>query len=137
MLEISLDKRLGALRLQAELTHPAEGVLALFGRSGSGKTSLINMLAGLLRPDRGRIILRGETLFDSAKGIDLPAHRRRIGYVFQESRLFPHLTVQDNLLYGQSRQQSAGDAPEPDAERKLYGGDFVRREVEHGQEPEV
>ena len=103
MLEISLDKRLGALRLQAELTHPAEGVLALFGRSGSGKTSLINMLAGLLRPDRGRIVLRGETLFDSAKGIDLPAHRRRIGYVFQESRLFPHLTVQDNLLYGWRR----------------------------------
>ena len=103
MLEISLDKRLGALRLRAELVYPDQGVLALFGRSGSGKTSLINMLAGLLRPDRGRIVLRGETLFDSAKGIDLPAHRRRIGYVFQESRLFPHLTVQDNLLYGWRR----------------------------------
>ncbi|WP_119165445.1 molybdenum ABC transporter ATP-binding protein [Algihabitans albus] len=103
MLEISIEKRLGNLRLQADLACPAEGVVALFGRSGAGKTSLVNMLAGLLRPDRGRIVLRGETLFDSAKGIDLPAHRRRIGYVFQESRLFPHLTVQDNLLYGWRR----------------------------------
>ncbi len=107
MLELSLDKRLGALRLQAELTCPSEGVVALFGRSGAGKTSLVNMLAGLLRPDRGRIVLRGEVLFDSAAGIDLPPHRRRIGYVFQEGRLFPHLKVRDNLLYGWRRAPAA------------------------------
>ena len=103
MLDISVEKRLGALPLRAELSCPTEGVVALFGRSGAGKTSLVNMLAGLLRPDRGRIALRGETLFDSAAGIDLPPHRRRIGYVFQESRLFPHLKVRDNLLYGWRR----------------------------------
>ena len=107
MLEISVEKRLGALSLRAELNCPTEGVVALFGRSGAGKTSLVNMLAGLLRPDRGRIALRGETLFDSAAGIDLPPHRRRIGYVFQESRLFPHLKVRDNLLYGWRRTLEA------------------------------
>ncbi|WP_375595599.1 molybdenum ABC transporter ATP-binding protein [Algihabitans albus] len=111
MLEISVEKRLGALSLRAELNCPTEGVVALFGRSGAGKTSLVNMLAGLLRPDRGRIALRGETLFDSAAGIDLPPHRRRIGYVFQESRLFPHLKVRDNLLYGWRRT--------PEAERPI------------------
>jgi molybdate transport system ATP-binding protein len=76
------------------------GVTALFGRSGSGKTTLVNLVAGLLRPDRGRILVGGRTLFDSAAHIDLPSHRRRVGYVFQESRLFPHLTVRQNLLYG-------------------------------------
>jgi len=76
------------------------GVTALFGRSGSGKTTLVNMVAGLVRPDRGRILVDGRALFDSAARIDLPSHRRRVGYVFQESRLFPHLTVRQNLLYG-------------------------------------
>ena len=76
------------------------GVTALFGRSGSGKTTLVNMVAGLIRPDRGRILVDGRALFDSAARIDLPSHRRRVGYVFQESRLFPHLTVRQNLLYG-------------------------------------
>lgn len=76
------------------------GVTALFGRSGSGKTTLVNMVAGLVRPDRGRILVDGRALFDSTARIDLPSHRRRVGYVFQESRLFPHLTVRQNLLYG-------------------------------------
>jgi molybdate transport system ATP-binding protein len=78
-------------------------VVALFGRSGAGKTTLVNMLAGLLRPDSGRIAVAGRVLFDSAAGIDLPPERRRIGYVFQEGRLFPHLEVQSNLLYGHRR----------------------------------
>jgi molybdate transport system ATP-binding protein len=78
---------------QAKLT-------ALFGSSGAGKTSLLDAIAGLLRPDSGRIVVAGETLFDSAKGIDLPPERRACGYVFQDGRLFPHKRVRDNLLYG-------------------------------------
>ena len=76
------------------------GVTAVFGSSGSGKTTLVSMIAGLVRPDRGRITLADTVLFDSAARIDLPAHRRRVGYVFQEGRLFPHLTVAANLDYG-------------------------------------
>ncbi len=75
-------------------------VTALFGRSGAGKSTLVNIIAGLLRPDRGRIEIDGEALFDSARRIDVPVHRRRVGYVFQDGRLFPHMTVRGNLLYG-------------------------------------
>ena len=103
MLEISVEKRLGSFGFAAEAALPASGVLALFGRSGAGKTTLVNMLAGLLRPDAGRIAISGRTLFDSAAGINLPPERRRIGYVFQEGRLFPHLSVRTNLLYGHRR----------------------------------
>jgi molybdate transport system ATP-binding protein len=78
----------------------AAGITAIFGRSGSGKTSVINAVAGLLRPDHGRISLDGHDLMDSTKGIWLPPHRRGLGYVFQDSRLFPHLNVRQNLLYG-------------------------------------
>ncbi|WP_137129247.1 molybdenum ABC transporter ATP-binding protein [Rhizobium sp. FY34] len=76
------------------------GVTALFGRSGSGKTSVLRMLGGLTRPNEGRLVLDGEVLFDSARGVSIPPHRRRFGYVFQEPRLFPHLTVRQNLFYG-------------------------------------
>src|SRR5215472_6509198 len=103
MLEISVEKRLGSFGFAAEAALPASGVLALFGRSGAGKTTLVNMLAGLLRPDTGRIAISGRALFDSTAGIDLPPERRRIGYVFQEGRLFPHLSVRTNLLYGHRR----------------------------------
>jgi molybdate transport system ATP-binding protein len=78
-------------------------VIALFGRSGCGKTTLVNLLAGLLRAQRGRIELDGEVWFDSARGIEVPAEQRRIGYVFQDARLFPHYSVRGNLLYGASR----------------------------------
>lgn len=74
--------------------------LVLFGPSGAGKTSVLNMIAGLLRPDRGRIAVGGDTLFDAAAGLDVPVESRRAGYVFQETRLFPHLRVRANLLYG-------------------------------------
>ena len=97
--EIDVAKRLGetdiALRLSA-----GEGATVLFGPSGVGKTSVLNMVAGLLRPDRGRIAVGGTLLFDD--GVDLPVERRRAGYVFQEPRLFPHLRVRANLLYGAS-----------------------------------
>jgi molybdate transport system ATP-binding protein len=86
-------------RLDAAFEAPA-GVTALFGRSGSGKTSIVNAVAGLLRPESGRIVADGATLVDVARGVFLPPHRRRVGYVFQDARLFPHLTVRQNLVYG-------------------------------------
>lgn len=76
------------------------GVTALFGRSGAGKSTIAGLLAGLVRPDRGRILVGDEVLVDTAAGIFVPPHRRRIGSVFQDGRLFPHLTVRQNLLYG-------------------------------------
>lgn len=76
------------------------GVTALFGRSGSGKTTVVNAVAGLLRPDAGRVAVDGAVLVDTARGAWVPPHRRRVGYVFQEGRLFPHLTVRQNLRYG-------------------------------------
>ncbi|MGA7985959.1 MAG: molybdenum ABC transporter ATP-binding protein [Burkholderiales bacterium] len=106
-LEVSIAKRLGAFALEAAFASGG-GVTALFGRSGSGKTSVLNAIAGLLRPERGRIALEGEPLFDAAAGIDVAAHRRRIGYVFQEGRLLPHLTVRQNLLYGRRFARGPG-----------------------------
>lgn len=98
-LEISVEKRLGAFALNAAFSC-GSGITALFGQSGSGKTSVVNIIAGLLRPERGRIAVAGRVLFDSDARIDVPPHRRRIGYVFQDARLFPHLTVRQNLVYG-------------------------------------
>ncbi len=99
MLEVDVKRRLGDFRIDARFSSD-HGVTALFGRSGSGKTSIVNMVSGLLKPDEGRIEVDGHVLFDSATGVDLPPWKRRIGYVFQEGRLFPHLTVRRNLLYG-------------------------------------
>jgi len=98
-LRIEVERKLGTFELRARFEAGA-GITALFGRSGSGKTSLVNSIAGLLRPDRGVVEVDGQVLFDSRRAIDLPAARRRIGYVFQEGRLFPHLSVRQNLLYG-------------------------------------
>jgi molybdate transport system ATP-binding protein len=99
MLSVDVEKKLGAFSLTAKFDIAA-GVTALFGSSGAGKTSIANMIAGLVTPDRGRIALDEVVLFDSAAGINVPPHKRRIGYVFQEGRLFPHLTVRANLAYG-------------------------------------
>jgi molybdate transport system ATP-binding protein len=99
--DIAVEKRLGDFALALEL-RTGDGLTALFGPSGSGKTSLLAMVAGTLRPDRGHVTVAGETLFDSARGIDLPPEQRRAGYVFQDGRLFPHLRVKANLLYGWS-----------------------------------
>lgn len=97
--EVHVSRRLGDVQVECAFAAPA-GLTALFGPSGAGKTSVLNMVAGLLRPDGGRIVVGGETLFDSAAGIDLPVQSRHAGYVFQDGRLFPHLRVRDNLLYG-------------------------------------
>ena len=103
MLDVTVAKRLGAFEINAEFTCATQGIVALFGRSGAGKTSLVNMLAGLSRPDSGRIEIEGVTVFDSSHGLDLRPEHRRIGYVFQEGRLFPHMTVRGNLTYGLRR----------------------------------
>jgi molybdate transport system ATP-binding protein len=98
-LTVDIRHRLGAFAL--DVGFQSEGRLtALFGRSGSGKTSIVNTVAGLIRPDAGRIVVEGITLVDTEKGIFVPRHKRRVGYVFQEGRLFPHLSVRSNLLYG-------------------------------------
>ena len=96
---VDVEKRLGDFHLVARF-EAAGGVTALFGPSGAGKSSIVNMVAGLVKPDRGRIALDDEVLFDSALRVNMPAHRRRIGYVFQDGRLFPHLSVGRNLDYG-------------------------------------
>jgi molybdate transport system ATP-binding protein len=99
MLSVAVTLRLGSFTLDAAF-ESGGGLTALFGRSGAGKTSLINAIAGLYRPNAGRIAVDDAVLTDTASGIFVPAHRRRVGYVFQEGRLFPHLSVRQNLLYG-------------------------------------
>ena len=99
MLTVDIEKTLGDFAVTAQFESES-GATGLFGPSGAGKTTIVNMIAGLLRPDRGRIVLDGEVLFDEAARIAVPAWRRRIGYVFQEGRLFPHLSVKHNLDYG-------------------------------------
>jgi molybdate transport system ATP-binding protein len=89
--------------LDAALTAPGSGVTALFGPSGSGKTTFLRLVAGLERPDSGQVYLDGHAWTDTATGINLPVHRRPIGYVFQDARLFPHLTVAQNLAYAEKR----------------------------------
>jgi molybdate transport system ATP-binding protein len=100
VIEVEVAKCLGGFAVEAAFRSERATVTALFGRSGAGKTSVINMVAGLIRPDRGAIRLDGRPLFDSAKALDLPPERRRVGYVFQDGRLFPHLSVRRNLVYG-------------------------------------
>jgi molybdate transport system ATP-binding protein len=108
MLRVDVTKQLGEFSLQVAFTGDGR-VTGLFGASGAGKTSLINMIAGLLRPDRGTIAIDAETLDDAAAQIHVPAHRRRIGYVFQDARLFPHLDVRQNLDYGRRMNRLADD----------------------------
>ena len=98
-LSVAVEHRQGAFALSARFEAPA-GVTALFGRSGSGKTTLVDAIGGLLRPDRGRVALGDTVLLDTERGLFVPRHRRRIGIVFQEGRLFPHLSVRQNLMFG-------------------------------------
>ncbi|WP_350335906.1 molybdenum ABC transporter ATP-binding protein [Coralliovum pocilloporae] len=98
MLDVMLEGDSGAFHIDLAFQSTSD-VTALFGPSGSGKSTIVNMIAGLRRPRNGRIVVRDEVLFDSEKGIDVPARKRRVGYVFQDSRLFPHLSVRRNLTY--------------------------------------
>ena len=112
MIEVDISKRFGCLHsqdargglalIEAKFSSDAR-VLALFGRSGSGKSTVVNAIAGLVSADRGRVVVDGETLFDSVRGINRPIEQRGVGYVFQEGLLFPHLNVRQNLLYGAGR----------------------------------
>ncbi|WP_061977845.1 molybdenum ABC transporter ATP-binding protein [Aureimonas sp. AU20] len=119
-LDIDVQQRLGAFDL--DIRFRAEGRLTvLFGQSGSGKTSLVNLVAGLAKPDAGRIAIDDRVLCDTARGLFLPAHRRRIGYVFQDARLFPHLSVRQNLLFGRWFAPSAERRTELEAVVDLLG----------------
>ncbi|MDN3615801.1 molybdenum ABC transporter ATP-binding protein ModC [Vibrio gallaecicus] len=91
---------LGETEFDIDIELPSTGITAIFGRSGAGKTSLINVISGLKKPDSGLIDIAGHRVFDSEKSINLPIHKRNVGYVFQESRLFPHMKVEANLKYG-------------------------------------
>ena len=123
----AVEKTLGTFTLAADFASSGR-LTALFGRSGSGKTTLVNLIAGLARPDRGRIAVDDAVLFDSGRGIDIPPHRRRVGYVFQEGRLFPHMTVRGNLLYGRSRAPATDRWGSVDAVVDLLGiGDLLQR----------
>ena len=111
MLAVDVEKKLGDFSVAATF-EAADGVTALFGPSGSGKTSIVSMVAGLVTPDRGRIMCNGTVLFDSARRVCVSPHRRGIGYVFQDGRLFPHMTVAQNLDYGRRMYRIPADADE-------------------------
>jgi molybdate transport system ATP-binding protein len=112
--EVRMRHRQGDFLLDVEFSFGA-GVTALFGPSGAGKSTVINGIAGLIRPDDGRVTLDGVELFDSARGVSVPVHKRRIGVVFQDTRLFPHLSVRNNLLFGWRRVDER--APDSEIER--------------------
>lgn len=107
MIDIRLRKRLSDLQLDVTFAAKSRGVTAIFGRSGSGKTSIVQAIAGGLVPDEGRIAVDDRVFFDSVTRINMPIHERRVGYVFQDSRLFPHLSVRKNLDYGLRRARGS------------------------------
>jgi molybdate transport system ATP-binding protein len=119
-LAVSVTHRLGGFSLEARFETDGR-LTALFGRSGSGKTTLVNVIAGLIRPDHARIAIDREVFVDTDRGTFVPSHKRRIGYVFQEGRLFPHLTVHRNLLYGRWFAGRSGRAGELDEIVDLLG----------------
>ncbi len=130
MLDVDVTVRRGTFELAARFACPTPGVVALFGASGAGKTTLVHALAGLLRPAAGHIRLGARTWFDSGAGIELPAERRRIGYVFQDARLFPHLEVSGNLDYGAKRAPRAEAFADRDEVVALLGlGALLGRRV--------
>jgi molybdate transport system ATP-binding protein len=115
MLAIDVERRLGDFHLAAKFETKGR-TTALFGPSGAGKTTIVNLIAGLIAPDRGRIVLGDKILFDTSARVNIPPHRRHIGYVFQEGRLFPHLTVRGNLDYGRLMNRLPHDE---DDERRI------------------
>jgi molybdate transport system ATP-binding protein len=111
VLDVDVEKKLGTFSVAARFQASA-GVTALFGPSGAGKTTIVNMIAGLVTPDTGAIALDKTVMFDAAAKINLPPYRRGMGYVFQEGRLFPHLSVRQNLDYGRRMSGRPRDADE-------------------------
>ena len=114
---LRLRLKLASFALDLDLDLPGQGITALFGHSGSGKTSCLRAIAGLEKATRGKIVINGEVWQDDAESIFIPTHRRALGYVFQDAALFPHLTVGDNLRYGLKRL--------PPAERRVNQEDIV------------
>ena len=108
MLQVSIQKQLEAFALQVSFVLASRGITVLWGASGSGKTTLLQCLAGLLRPDAGRIACREAVWFDAERGVCLAPERRRLGYVFQDVRLFPHLSVRSNMLFGRRFRGPSG-----------------------------
>jgi molybdate transport system ATP-binding protein len=125
ILDLALRHRLGAFALDVAFSVERPGITALFGPSGAGKTTIANAIAGLFRPQEGRIAIDGDVLFDSGTGTNLAARKRRIGYVFQDARLFPHLDVRDNLLFGARRRRARGTGHNLDAIVGLLGIDAL------------
>ena len=119
-LSLRLSHRLSDFTMDVDVQAPP-GLTVLFGPSGSGKTTLVNAVAGLLRPDRARIAIDDWVLQDSATGRWLPPHRRRLGYVFQEARLFPHLSVRQNLAYGRWFAPRGAQIPDPGRVVEMLG----------------
>lgn len=110
MLQAAIQKRLEAFALEVAFELDPHGITVLWGASGSGKTTLLQCLAGLIRPDAGRIVCRGDVWFDAERGVCLAPERRRLGYVFQDVRLFPHLSVRTNMLFGRRFRGTSGAA---------------------------
>ncbi|MBS0376313.1 MAG: molybdenum ABC transporter ATP-binding protein [Proteobacteria bacterium] len=131
MLDVDLVAERGRFRLEARFRAPTPGVTALFGPSGAGKSTLVHALAGLIAA-RGRIALGAECWLDSARGLAVPAERRGIGYVFQDARLFPHLSVAGNLRYGARRARAATPVVREDEVVALLGlGALLARRTAH------
>jgi molybdate transport system ATP-binding protein len=124
-MEIDIHRQQGNFLVNASFQGAKSGVTALYGPSGAGKTSIVNMVAGLMRPDSGRIAVGGLCLFDAKHGINLPPERRRIGYVFQDGRLLPHLSVRSNLVYGMRLTPAQRRFVEFDAVVDLLGIDHL------------
>ena len=132
-LDVDIDHARDNFRIAARFSA-APGLTALFGRSGAGKTTLIDIVGGLVRPDRGRVAVDGQVLVDTERGIFVPSHQRRIGYVFQDSRLFPHLSVRRNLLYGRwfARETAGGAAAAPASRLNQRPYSRLRRTLKWG-----
>ncbi|MDX6749657.1 molybdenum ABC transporter ATP-binding protein [Geminicoccaceae bacterium 1502E] len=120
-LEVALRHDFGPFGLDIAFSVDRPGITALFGPSGSGKSTTISAIAGLLRPAAGRIVVNGRVLLDTERGIVLPPRRRRLGYVFQDARLFPHLSVRSNLLFGWRRAGRPASRAEIDHLVELLG----------------
>lgn len=115
MLKVEAEKQLGAFSIRVAFASDSR-VTGLFGTSGAGKTSLLGMIAGLIKPDRGIIAIDGHVLDDTTRSVHVPAHLRRIGYVFQDARLFPQLDVRRNLDYG---RRMNGLMPDPSEQHRV------------------
>jgi len=126
-LSVCLKHAFDGFALDVDFTAP-KGITVLFGRSGAGKSTIVDAVAGLQMPDAGRIVLDGDVLLDTKAGVSVPAHKRRVGYIFQDARLFPHFTVRGNLDYGRRFGRKSSSAKEVARVVDLLGiGDLLER----------